>query len=40
MGWYVGDVEYDIISITANTLHVRCIQEGGGFAWYAKYKVQ
>ncbi|CAI8154533.1 MAG: Uncharacterised protein [Formosa sp. Hel3_A1_48] len=40
MGWYVGDVEYDIISITANTLHVRCIQEGGGFAWYGKYKVQ
>ncbi len=40
MGWYVGDVEYDIISITANTLHVRCIQEGGGFAWYAKYKAQ
>lgn len=38
MGWYVGNVEYDIISITANTLHVRCIQEGGGFAWYAKYK--
>ena len=38
MGWYVGDVEYDIISITANTLHVRCIQEGGGFAWYARYK--
>ena len=40
MGWYVGDVEYDIISISANTLHVRCIQEGGGFAWYAKYKAQ
>ena len=40
MGWYVGDVEYDIISITANTLHLRCIQEGGGFAWYAKYKAQ
>lgn len=38
MGWYVGDVEYDIISISANTLHVRCIQEGGGFAWYARYK--
>lgn len=40
MGWYVGDVEYDIISVTANTLHVRCIQEGGTFAWYAKYKAQ
>ena len=40
MGWYVGDVEYDIISISANTLHVRCIQEGGVFAWYAKYKAQ
>lgn len=38
MGWYVGDVVYDIISITANTMHVRCIQEGGGFAWYARYK--
>lgn len=44
MGWYVGDVVYDIISITENTLHVRCLQEGspysdGGYAWYAKYKV-
>ena len=38
MGWYTGSVEYDIISISANTLHVRFIQEGGGFAWYAKYK--
>jgi len=38
MGWYVGDVVYDIISITANTMHLRCIQEGGGFAWYARYK--
>lgn len=40
MGWYVGDVIYDIIAITENSLHVRCIQEGGGFAWYAKYKTQ
>ena len=38
MGWYVGSVVYDIISVTANTLEVRFIQEGGGFAWYAKYK--
>lgn len=40
MGWYVGDVEYDIIYITANTMRVRCIQQGGGFAWYALYKTQ
>ena len=38
MGWYVGDVIYDIISITETTMHVRFIQEGGGYAWYARYK--
>ena len=39
MGWYIGETVYDIISISATELHVRFIQEGGGFAWYAKYKV-
>jgi hypothetical protein len=38
MGWYVGDVIYDIISITETAMHVRFVQEGGGFAWYARYK--
>jgi hypothetical protein len=40
MGWYVGDVEYDIISVTENSLFVRCVQPDSEFAWYAKYKVQ
>ena len=38
MGWYVGDVIYDIISITETAMHVRFVQEGGDFAWYARYK--
>ena len=40
MGWYAGSVEYDIISISDTELHVRFIQEGGGYAWYAKYQTQ
>lgn len=40
MGWYAGSVTYDIISISDTELHVRFIQEGGGFAWYAKYQTQ
>ncbi|WP_397363059.1 family 16 glycosylhydrolase [Olleya sp. R77988] len=40
MGWYAGSVTYDIISISDSELHVRFIQEGGGFAWYAKYQTQ
>ena len=40
MGWYIGETVYDIISISATELHVRFIQEGGGFAWYAKYQTE
>lgn len=40
MGWFVGDVEYDVISVTEESLFVRVIQPGSEFAWYAKYKVQ
>ncbi|NRD23333.1 family 16 glycosylhydrolase [Winogradskyella litoriviva] len=40
MGWYVGSVEYDIISISETEMQVRFIQEGGGYAWYAKFQTQ
>ena len=40
MGWYIGETVYDIISISATELHVRFIQEGGEFAWYAKYQTE
>ncbi|MBO0590272.1 family 16 glycosylhydrolase [Cellulophaga sp. E16_2] len=37
MGWYVGASTYDIISVTDDTLIVRIIQAGNGFAWYHKF---
>lgn len=40
MGWYVGSVEYEIISISDTEMQVRFVQEGGGFTWYAKYQTQ
>lgn len=40
MGWYAGEVEYDIISISDNEMHVRFIEEGGNNAWYARYQTQ
>ncbi len=37
MGWYVGASTYDIISLTADEMIVRIIQDGDGFAWYHKF---
>lgn len=40
MGWYAGTSTFDIISISDTEMQVRFIEEGGGFAWYAKYQTQ